>query len=571
MVVAVAALATIGLLFAVDPGGAITESGFPNFREMDWKQLAVWGFRAVGAVLAQLIVIALWLWPKWRPPQAVPWRSGTTLPSSMPAAAVSVLGGHMIGSSTILASITEMRQRGALRIEAVNTRVGFLYRLSRQGPTQYDWERTICDSLPSGPTTTDALHEAIQEREDAIGDQIGDYLQHRGLFDDNPVRIRRENDDDAVGWGMLVGLLMGVGSGLWAALWLDQWWANALIGGFAGLVYLGVAPTIRTGMLKPTQAGAIEIGRWLGWRESLAGDDAPGARYRDDSMLAYAAGFDVAQPWLDVSAQAPPWFVSGEASDLRGADLDVAYHAFMHAPEWYLTGRSDDASKAAAQPGHEEELRLLEQLDSESPDSEPPPRAGRSGSTEEVRNVVSEVGTRRDSPAAPVAPSAARYQTHRLEGAAEKKKGCGRLFGCLMWALGLAVIGVATLIVLFSLDVVSPRDKPCPMESPPIPTPAQIAVAGDLFRDGCVRVRGALVARDSNGLTLEVERGEYTQRVTVRDPSEVLEAIPVGRVVTLAGWLKVEEEGTYAVHFVPKRGSDREWWRNLRENLEALF
>ena len=127
------------------------------------------------------------------------------------------------------------------------------------------------------------------------------------------------------------------------------------------------------------------------------------------------------------------------------------------------------------------------------------------------------------------------------------------------------------MIVLFSLNVVSPRDKPCPMESPPIPTPAQIAVAGDLFRDGCVRVRGALVARDSDGLTLEVERGEYTQRVNVRDPSEVLDAIPIGRVVTLAGWLKVEEDGTYAVHFVPKRGSDREWWRNLRDNLEALF
>ena len=140
-----------------------------------------------------------------------------------------------------------------------------------------------------------------------------------------------------------------------------------------------------------------------------------------------------------------------------------------------------------------------------------------------------------------------------------------------MWALGLAVIGVATMVVLFSLDVVSPRDKPCPMESPPIPTPAQIAVAGDLFRDGCVRVRGTLVARDSDGLTLEVERGEYTQRVNVRDPSEVLGAIPVGREVTLAGRLLVAEDGTYAVHFVPKHSSDPGWWWYLRENLEAWW
>ena len=39
----------------------------------------------------------------------------------------------------------------------------------------------------------------------------------------------------------------------------------------------------------------------------------------------------------------------------------------------------------------------------------------------------------------------------------------------------------------------------------------------------------------------------------------------------MAGRLKVEEDGTYAVHFVPDHGSDRGWWRNLRENLEGLF
>ena len=42
VVVAVAALATIGLLFAVDPGGVIAESGFPDYRAMDWQQLTAW-------------------------------------------------------------------------------------------------------------------------------------------------------------------------------------------------------------------------------------------------------------------------------------------------------------------------------------------------------------------------------------------------------------------------------------------------------------------------------------------------------------------------------------------------
>ena len=274
LLIAVAALAAIGLLYAMDPGGAIAEGGFPDFQEMDWKQLAVWGFRTIGVVLAQLLIIVLNLWPKYRPPQASPWYSGTPLPGSMPAAAVSALEGHMVLSRTMLASIIEMCQRGTLRIEAVGTRVGFLYRLSRQGPAQYDWERTICDSLPSRPTTVDALDEAIDKHEDAIGDQIGDYLQHRGLFHDNPVRVRRENPYDGSEWSLLAGALMGVGSGFWAALWLDQWWANALIGAFAGLVYGLMAPSIRTGMLKPTPAGALEI-RSVAWLERVHGRICP--------------------------------------------------------------------------------------------------------------------------------------------------------------------------------------------------------------------------------------------------------------------------------------------------------
>ena len=63
---ALAALTAIGLLFALDPGGAIAQSGFPDYREMDWKQLAVWG-GTIGVVAAQLLIIVLWLWPKWRP------------------------------------------------------------------------------------------------------------------------------------------------------------------------------------------------------------------------------------------------------------------------------------------------------------------------------------------------------------------------------------------------------------------------------------------------------------------------------------------------------------------------
>ena len=572
VVTAVAVIAAIGLLFVVDPGGAIAESDLPEFREMDWKQIAVWGFRTIGVVLAQLFIIVLWLWPKYRPPQASTWYSGTPKPDSMPAAAVSVLEGHMTWTPTLLASIIEMCQRRTLLIEAVGTRGGFLYRLSRLGLTQYDWERTICDSLPSRATTVDELHEAMKKREDAIGDQIGDYLKQRGLFHGNPVRVRRENSDDGSDWWMVASILTGVGGGFWAALWLDQWWANVLIGAFAGLAYSFVTlPSgIRTGMLKPTPAGTLEISQWLDWKASMAGTSPPGARSQSDPMLAHAVAFNVAQQWLDVAASAPPWFGSRGQSSLRGADLDAAYRAFMHAPEWWLTGRSDDAAKAAARWGYEEELQLLdqlEQLDLESPDAGQPELTAHRGAADETQDMARESDSQRSFLESEPVPPSVEYQHYSPEGPVEDPKSGGRLRGCLIWLVSLVGIGVVVLVVLFSLDVVSPRAKPCPLDSPGFPHPGPLSAAGDLFRDECVSVSGTVVYQDADELLVEMDRGEYLQRVSVRGPAGTFEANSAGGVVTVAGRFIVEGDGTYAVHFEPDLGSDRGWWRNLRENI----
>ena len=403
----------------------------------------------------------------------------------------------------------------------------------------------------------------VSERRDTIGDQIGDYLQQRGLFDGNPVRVRRENDSDGAEWAVLAAALMGAGTGFWTALWLDQWWVSAIIGVVVFFVYVGMATPIPTAMLTPTPVGEIEIGRWLGWAESMAGAQPVGARDQADPMLPHAIGMGVAEPWLDVTATAPPWFGSRGAAPLEGPDLDAAYRAFMHALWWGVPGRSGDAAKAAAEAGYELELELLEL---ESPDAEPVAH----DDDLEIEEALPEPQTPRSPPAAPAEPPAD-HQAYRYQGPIEEARGPGCLRGCLLWVAGIAGAGVLVLVVLLSLDVVSPRAKPCPLDSIPIPTAPQIAVAGDLFRDECVRVRGTLVSRDADELVLEMDRGEFLQRVTVHDPSEVLGALRLGGVVTLAGWLRVEEDGTYAVEFIPDRGSDREWWRNLRENLEALF
>ena len=65
-------------------------------------------------------------------------------------------------------------------------------------------------------------------------------------------------------------------------------------------------------------------------------------------------------------------------------------------------------------------------------------------------------------------PPSGGYQTVQVgERLVEEEKGGGRLRGCLLWVVSLLAIGALVLVVLFSLDVVSPRDKPCPLESPP--------------------------------------------------------------------------------------------------------
>ena len=210
-----AALTVIGLLFALDPGGAIAQTGFPDYQDMDWKQLTVWGFRTIGVGVALLLVMALWI--RYRPKRRIKSRDtvelGTRQRIGLPAAVLSVLEDRQVSDRTLLAAIVEMCQRGALRFEYVGMRTGFLYRLSQQGPTQFEWERLICDSLPSRPTKVKALRDQMNGHKDAIGDQLGEYLRRQGLFHDNPIRIR-DKEGASRGWIRMGDIGRGLG-GRW--------------------------------------------------------------------------------------------------------------------------------------------------------------------------------------------------------------------------------------------------------------------------------------------------------------------------------------------------------------------
>ena len=567
-----AALAVIGLLFVLDPGGAIAQSGFPDYRDMDWKQLTAWGFRTIGVGVALLLVLGLWL--GYRPRQAIRHRDSSGLATrqrpGLPAAAVSVLEDREVSDRTLLAAITEMCQRGTLQFECVGTRSGFLYRLSQQGPAQFDWERLICDILPSRPTTVQALHDGISEHKDAIGDRLGEYLQRQGLFHDNPIRIRRERFADGIGRATLAGALMGVGGGLWLALWLPPWWANSLVGAVVGFTYWVIATPMNAGMLPPTEAGAYEISRLHGLKESLTGPDPADGRGEPDPMLAYAVALDAAQPWLDVSVSAPPWFGSAEAASLGAPDLDVAYHGFMSAPQWGLAGLSEGAADAAAGPDDEAEQERLQELSRLAPlyteQAEGTANSEGGGGTvyerPQTEGVTSETEARGETTADPPSSPLA-YRKYRAPGQVEEPKSGRGWGGCFMWVVRLLGIGALVVAVLVGINLASPAVDPCPADSPTIPPPGQLLALLDLFLDECVSVAGEVVSHDVGDLVVEMDRGEYVQRVRVRGPADVLERVSVSERVQVAGRIGEHEDGGYVIRY----GVDRGWWGNLRDNF----
>ncbi len=561
VVATLAALAVIGLLFALDPGGAIADSGFPDYRDMDWRQLTAWGLRTVGVGIALLLV--LWLWISYRPgrvprPRA-PADFATGQRPGLPAAAVSVLEEREVIGRTMLAAIVEMCQRGTLGIECVATGSGFLYRLSQQGPVQFEWERLMGNVLPPGPATIQVLHERLKGAQNAIGDRLGEYLQHQGLFRDNPMRARREHYTDGVGRAILAGALMGVGGGLWLDLWVSQWWANSLAGAFIGFIYWLIASPEEAGMLPPTEAGAFEISRLNGLRESLTGSVPAGGWDGDESMLAYAIALDAAQPWLDSLVPAPPWFGSSEAAPLRASDLDVAFYDFMGSPAWELTGRPDGA---AQEPEPYQPVPVYTGPDEGSTESE----GGGGTAYRTLQTGAADPEPEREPGSSPLV-----YQTYQpTEWVEEPTRGRGCL-GCFLLAARLLALGAVVLLVVVAvvavINLASPAVEPCPAASPPIMHHGQLFTLLDLMVDECVSVAGEVASRDVGQLMVDMDRGDYVQRVMVIGPPEVLDQFTVGGQVYVAGRIRKHEDWGYAVH----HGVDRGWWGNLRENLPGDF
>lgn len=124
-------------------------------------------------------------------------------------------------------------------------------------------------------------------------------------------------------------------------------------------------------------------------------------------------------------------------------------------------------------------------------------------------------------------------------------------------------LGIFIAAGILAYNLVQPDVKPCPDNSPRILPPAVVASTLDLLLDECTSVIGEVTGKDSEGLIIAVDRGDYRQTVKVIFPEDRRSAIPLRREVHITGRIREHEEWVYAVHF----GEDLGWWDNLRKNL----
>ena len=176
---------------SVQPGISIPEQG--------WLQWILWVFRVPGMVIALAVIPLLWLRVLVGQRFRVSSSDSpiTQPPSDLPAAAVSVLEAREATPRTLLTSVLEMCQRGTLQITGVrgecDGREGsdgerkYLYRLVPADDPPWNWERTLCTVILGRNVTVDELSGRLELKRLLIGEQLGEFLQQRGLFDKNPV------------------------------------------------------------------------------------------------------------------------------------------------------------------------------------------------------------------------------------------------------------------------------------------------------------------------------------------------------------------------------------------------
>ena len=178
-----------------------------RFPTVNWKRvtyLLYWSLRiSVFALLALLLIVSRFRKSRRSAdhfagyPQVA--QGLTTLPSDLPAPAVSVLASRKVGPQTYLSILVDMLQRGNLTITGgygesdekreLQSRVWF----ARQFEPDQPWEKEVYSALTFYSDSdflksqSDDLKSKFDGRRKAIATHLDECLQSRGLFDEPPL------------------------------------------------------------------------------------------------------------------------------------------------------------------------------------------------------------------------------------------------------------------------------------------------------------------------------------------------------------------------------------------------
>ena len=329
-----------------------------RYPSVNWERvtyLLYWSLRISVFVLLALLFIVSRIrksrWPAAGYPQ-VP-EGLTTLPSDLPAPAVSVLGNREVGPKTYLSILVDMLQKGNLTITGgygesdrkrrLHSRIWF----TRQFEPDQPWEKEVYSALPFLSASdlvkpnSDMLKSEFEGRRKAIRTHLDECLQSRGIFDEPPLQVMADRGQAWVArtaW-VLATVILAVGVGLWVNLWLP-WWAGAAIGIPIAVAFLDYAFDETSGRLNPTPAGVLEISQWWSFAGSIRdGLVSPSLDpSQPDPMLPYAVALNEARQWITNSNALPPWFLPDGPREQTRQGLYAAYRGFMGADSWDLDG-----------------------------------------------------------------------------------------------------------------------------------------------------------------------------------------------------------------------------------------
>jgi hypothetical protein len=243
-----------------------------------------------------------------------------------------------IGDAGLTVEIDGSRDKAKVRIAPLQEGI------DRSVPIAADrvWEKILLVKIYRRAKVSNLQLHTLR---DGMGDDLGEYLQSRGLFTENPVQVWKERSLHRFGWralGILASIILGIGIGLWLALLISPE-VGTVVGMQMFVFGAGVSyeSSERVGKIAPSPAGSDEMSEWRAFRKHLLSitSDRELTEEQFNSYLPHVIALGNANAWLEKAANAqistPSWFhypkVQPDAgsSSATLADAGDAFQGFL--------------------------------------------------------------------------------------------------------------------------------------------------------------------------------------------------------------------------------------------------